>query len=136
MKHYKTPDQSIWAFEPDGSQDHLITPDMTPVSDAALFALRNPPKTPEQIVAEFTAAIQQRLDDFAKTRGYDSILSACTYATSTVPKFAAEGQHCVDARDATWRTCYAILEAVQTGARPMPTLADIEAELPALEWPA
>ena len=93
------------------------------------------PPTPEQLQREFTAAIQQRLDAFAQTRNYDGILSACTYATSTVAKFKAEGQYCVDARDATWSTCYAILGAVQAGTRPMPTLAEIEAELPVLEWP-
>ena len=44
---------------------------------------------------------QKRLDDFAKTRNYDGILSACTYATSEVPKFNAEGVYCVQIRDAT-----------------------------------
>lgn len=94
------------------------------------------PPTPEQLQRNFTAAIQQRLDTFAQTRNYDSILSACTYATSTVAKFKTEGQACVNLRDATWAAAYAILAAVQAGKRPMPTsLADIEADLPALEWP-
>lgn len=66
----------------------------------------------------------------------DNILSACTYATSTVPQFLAEGQYCVQARDATWSAAYAILDAVQAGERPMPgSIADIEDELPALAWP-
>jgi hypothetical protein len=57
--------------------------------------------TPEQIKAEITASTQSRLDTFANTRNYDGILSACTYASSSIPKFANEGQYCVDARDAT-----------------------------------
>ena len=82
------------------------------------------------------AATQARLDDFAQTRNYDSILSACTYATSSVPKFAAEGQAAVNARDATWSALYAVLADVQAGTRPMPTgLADVEPDLPALVWP-
>ena len=32
MKHYQKTDGSIWAFEDDGSQDALITPDMLPVA--------------------------------------------------------------------------------------------------------
>ena len=36
--------------------------------------------SPEEIQAEIVAAAQQRLDDFARTRNYDGILSACTYA--------------------------------------------------------
>ena len=32
MKHFKKPDNTIWAFEEDGSQDHLITADMISIS--------------------------------------------------------------------------------------------------------
>ena len=94
-----------------------------------------PPPTPEQIVAQYTAAVQKHLDDFARTRGYDGILSAATYATSTVPKFKAEGQYAVEARDATWAKCYEVLAAVEAGSRPMSTLDELLAELPVLEWP-
>lgn len=95
------------------------------------------PLTEGQLLANFTAAIQGRLDGFAQTRNYDNILSACTYATSAVAKFNAEGQACVNLRDATWSAAYDILAQVQAGQRPMPvTLADIEADLPALVWPA
>lgn len=86
----------------------------------------------ETIVAQ----TQQRLDNFARTRGYDSILSAATYATSTAVKFAAEGRYCVEARDATWLRLYAILAEVEAGQRSAPNgFADIENELPALVWP-
>ncbi|MDH4449217.1 MAG: hypothetical protein QE265_01325 [Rhodoferax sp.] len=95
-----------------------------------------PPPTQAEIAAAFTADIQQRLDEFARTRNYDNILSACTYATSTVAKFRVEGQACVDLRDATWAAAYTVLDKVQAGKRPMPSgIADIEADLPALEWP-
>jgi hypothetical protein len=90
----------------------------------------------ERIAAEFTGAIQKRLDSFAQQRNYDSILSACTYATSTVAKFKTEGQACVNLRDATWAAAYTILAEVQAGDRPMPaSIADIEADLPAAVWP-
>jgi len=86
--------------------------------------------------AEITKATQQRLDDFARTRNYDGILSLCTYATSTVPKFQAEGQYGVTARDATWAKLYEMLAEVEAGTRPMPNgYADVEPELPVLEWP-
>lgn len=80
--------------------------------------------------------VQDRLDAFAKTRNYDSMLSACTYVTSTVTKFQVEGQYCVEARDATWAALYAMLAEVLSGARPMPGgFAEIESELPVLAWP-
>ena len=94
-----------------------------------------PPPTAEQIIAQYTAGVQKHLDDFARTRNYDSILSAATYATSTVPKFKAEGQYAVEARDATWAKCYEVLAVVEAGSHPMPTLDELLAELPVLTWP-
>jgi hypothetical protein len=95
----------------------------------------NTQKVAEKQTADFVAKVQSRLDAFARTRSYDGILSACTYATSMNPKFAAEGQYCVQARDATWAKCYEILSAVQSGQRPVPTWEELEAELPMLQWP-
>lgn len=93
-------------------------------------------KPPEQVQAEIVEATQQSLDIFARTRSYDGILSACTYATSKVPRFQADGQYCVEARDATWAKLYDMLAEVEAGTRPMPTgYADVEPELPALAWP-
>lgn len=91
----------------------------------------------QAVMGQIVDAVQNRLDTFAATRNYAGILSACTYATSTVPRFASEGQYCVQARDATWARCYEMLDEVIAGTRPMPTgFADIEPELPVLTWPA
>lgn len=89
----------------------------------------------DAVIASYAAAIQQRLDDFVQSRGYDSILSACTYATSVVPRFKSEAQYCVEARDATWAACYAIMGEVQAGQRAMPTLDEVMIQLPELMWP-
>lgn len=100
-------------------------------------------KTPEE-TAEYLSRLQdqiasqtqQRLDQFARTRSYDGILSLCTYATSTVSKFAKEGQYGVDARDATWSALYTMLAEVEAGTRPIPSgFNNIEPELPTLDWP-
>lgn len=89
----------------------------------------------QQLIEQVTTRTQQRLDDFAKTRNYDGILSAATYATSTNPKFQTEGQYAVEARDATWAKLYEILAEVEAGARPAPTsYEEIEPELPVLQW--
>lgn len=95
-----------------------------------------PAKAPEALQAEIVAATQNRLDDFARTRNYDGILSACTYATSSVPKFAAEGQYAVNARDNTWATLYALMDDVMAGQWQMPeSFDDVEPLLPTLTWP-
>jgi len=137
MRHYQKPDGSLWAFADDGSQDGLITEDMVQISPEQLAALRQPaPPTPQEVQARFVASIQARLDAFAQTRAYDGILSACTYVTSSVPRFAADAAYCVAARDGTWSVAYAILADVQAGVRPVPqSMEDIEAELPVLAWP-
>lgn len=90
----------------------------------------------EVVKQTISAQAQDRLDDFARTRNYDGILSACTYATSAVPWFQVEGQYAVQARDATWKKLLEILAEVEAGSRPMPAgYADIETELPSLIWP-
>ena len=94
------------------------------------------PPTPEQIQASIVTATQQRLDDFAKTRNYDGILSACTYAPSLIDRFRLDGVYCVGARDNTWAALYAFMGEVQAGTKPMPTsFADVEPLLPVLSWP-
>lgn len=103
---------------------------------AQFITLAPAPRPAAEVIREIQERTQQRLDDFAKTRLYDGILSACTYADSPTPKFATEGQYCVARRDATWVTLHAIMAAVEAAQRPMPACyAEIEAELPALEWP-
>lgn len=94
-----------------------------------------PEPTFEDLQKQFTDAIQEYLDVFARTRNYDNILSAATYATSTVPRFRIEGQYAVEARDLTWAKSYEILAQVESGQRPMPSLDDVLAELPPLAWP-
>jgi len=85
---------------------------------------------------EYVASVQSMLDAKARERRYDGILSACTYATSLNERFQAEGQACVEWRDAVWARCYDLLGQVNSGTIPQPTLADLLAMLPALEWPA
>ncbi len=90
---------------------------------------------------QFTDAIveraQDRLDSFARTRGYDGILSACTYVASPVPRFKSDAEYCVGARDATWLFLYDYLERVSAGTTPTPmSYGDIEPMLPQLVWPA
>jgi len=90
----------------------------------------------DNLKSSIVSDVQSRLDTFANSRNYDGILSACTYAGSTIPTFQSEGEYCVLARDTTWAALYQIMADVQSGARPAPAnYAEIESELPALVWP-
>ena len=97
----------------------------------------NASSDPGLITENIVIMTQKRLDDFARTRNYDSIVSACTYMGSPVPKFAQEAAYAVEARSLTWAKLYEMLGEVEAGTRPMPTgYSDIEPELPTLQWPA
>lgn len=110
------------------------------VSNGELIAISEPKDpesepTIEEMLKAIVDAIQAHLDEFARTRNYDNILSAASYAVSTVPKFQAEGQYAVAARDLTWAKSYEILVEVENGQRGIPTVEEVMAELPVLAWP-
>lgn len=58
MKYYKDENSVIYAYEEDGSQDEFIG-DKTPVTQAEVDAILNPPLTPEQ---EKAAAEMNKLE--------------------------------------------------------------------------
>ncbi|PZP16500.1 MAG: hypothetical protein DI607_07190 [Sphingomonas hengshuiensis] len=82
--------------------------------------------------------IQAVLDAKARERGYDSLASAVSYVTSTVPAWAAEALVLRDWRDAVWSYALAELAAVQAGTREAPSVATFLAEIRAacpFAWP-
>lgn len=83
----------------------------------------------------FQAEAGKRLDDFAILRGYGSIVSVCTYADSTVPRYAADAARAKLLRDQWWQILNQIVAEVNAGTRPEPaTFDEIASELPALTW--
>lgn len=97
--------------------------------------LSAPPKDPKLLRQEIVEKTQERLDLFAKTRGYDGILSACSYDPSTDVLFKQDAERAVYLRDLTWRTLYAHLEKINTGEAEIPTsFSDVEPLLPELTW--
>ena len=92
-----------------------------------------PVKTPEQITAELTAAVQSHLDSAARAAGYDDIKAACTYADEpAVPQFQAEGQAFRAWRSLVWAKCYEIMADVLARSRAVPTADELIGELPKL----
>lgn len=88
------------------------------------------PPTLEQSIATIKAAVQQYLDTEARARRYNDITSAVSYDGDPDPTFAAEGSAFKAWRSAVWCHCIGVLEAVNAGARAVPTAADLIAELP------
>ena len=61
MKYYKDTKNNVFAYEDDGSQDHLIGDKVLMTVDE-VEAHTNPPKTAEQLKAEAQAGAQAYLD--------------------------------------------------------------------------
>lgn len=87
----------------------------------------------KRAIAVYMAAIQTHLDAGARDRGYDSILSACSYASAPGP-FQSEGVAYAAWRSAVWTHGYAVLDAVQAGGV-APTIEELLSGLPVLALP-
>ena len=77
-------------------------------------------------------AIQQMLDASSATRGYDSIISECSYASST-STFGEEAQLTVNWRDSVWTYVFQAQADIKAGDRTEPTLSELLDELPERE---
>jgi hypothetical protein len=96
----------------------------------------NPARRRDVQVAAITAAVQAELDRRARDRGYDSIVSACSYAAQPAgAPFQAEGAAFLQWRSDVWSQAYATLADAETGARQMPTPEQAVAQMPALVLP-
>lgn len=89
------------------------------------------PPTPEELVANYTAAIERHVEDQARSMGYSSALSLATHVASTVPAWKAEAEAFVAWRDAVWVSALAQLEAAQQ-TQTVPDLEDVIASLPVM----
>lgn len=101
-------------------------------ADEETFIPREP--TAEEIKQMLIDGTQNYMDEVAQTRGYDSILSACSYISTGVERFDAEGAEARKWRSAVWQYCYDQLDLVLEGKRSIPTLEELIEELPKIDW--
>lgn len=104
----------------------------------AWLAMGNAPSAyvpPAPTQQDYAAAISWHFNATAQARGYDSEDRLVGYASSTNVTWQQEALIFIAWRDAVWAYAYAELALVQSGARPQPTVAELVAELPAIQWP-
>lgn len=142
----------MYAYSNNGNTMRAVEADWTPLAGETFFDHR---LTEDELLAAFpgraealaaetlertrktlTDAMQAHLDQTAQTRGYDGILSLCSYATSQNARFGPEGQAGVTFRDAVWAYGYQIIAEIQAGTRPVPSAAELVGALPSIVWPA
>lgn len=97
--------------------------------------------TPEELAQAFelrkqkvVGSVQLYLDENARARGYDNIFTCISYVTSGSPTFNAEALAAAAWRDEVWLYCHEVLADVEVGGRPEPTVEEILAELPVINW--
>lgn len=85
-----------------------------------------------QLKASIVTAVQAHLDREAQSKGYDSIISATSYA-GYPNDFQAEGIAFGTWRADVWKYCYQQLAEIESGGRPIiPTVEEFITELPTL----
>lgn len=85
--------------------------------------------------AAYTAAVDDRVTQTARARGYNGAESLASYVASTNPTWAAEAQAFVAWRDAVWTYALSVMAQVQAGVVPLPALDDFLTDVPAIIWP-
>jgi hypothetical protein len=132
--HYKDSKNVVYWLDPQDDPVKWLPADCVPISDAEAAALRKanaPVPTTQQVLDAYSNAVTGQLNTFAHTWGYDSIVSAASYAASTNAKFKAEALALIAWRDAVW----AFVEAAAADATAAPTLDGIPAFLTTLPPP-
>jgi len=87
----------------------------------------------ERAKVQLEQAVQVHLDATARARGYDSILSACSYA-SAPNRFQMESQAFIEWRSACWDMAFQVQQEVAEGTRPVPTEEELISLLPVFEF--
>lgn len=90
-----------------------------------------PLPTFEEVLAAVTPGVQAWMDGVVQQKGYDSVVSCATYATSGVAGFKADADAVVAWRDAVWTAAYAWRDGLG-GQLPqeLPSIEDVIAQLP------
>ena len=82
----------------------------------------------------YESAVDELLKNTANARGYDSAYTCLSYMNSTNPTWKAEAEVFNRWRDSVWLKCHEILNAVNAGTRPVPSIEELVSELPQIDW--
>lgn len=93
-----------------------------------------PAPTPEAIIKGYENAVQSHLDSTAQSRGYDNTYTCLSYLSSTDEKWKRESNAFNVWRDAVWNKCHEVLNAFMAGEITQPTIEELIAMLPEMDW--
>lgn len=93
-----------------------------------------PEPTTEEIITGYENAVQAHLDQTAQSRGYDNTYTCLSYLSSTDEIWHRESNAFNAWRDQVWRKCHEIMNAALAGEIEPPTVEELIAQLPAIDW--
>ena len=108
--------------------------ELSPAEEAEITAAQYEGLNAPPTVSDYVAAMEALYDTKAKERRYDNRLTCALRAGYPGP-FQAEGQAFAIWMDNCNALGYQIMDEVLAGQRPVPTVPELIAELPGLEWP-
>lgn len=98
------------------------------------YAPEKPAPTTEEILKDYEDAVQAHLDKTAQSRDYDNTYTCLSYLSSTDETWYRES-HAFNAwRDQVWRKCHEIMNAAVAGEIAPPTVEELIAMLPEINW--
>lgn len=83
----------------------------------------------DKATLKFESSIQNYLNSEARAKGYDDIVSACSYAATT-NAFQNESISFLNWRAAVWDYCYQLLANIKEGTAQIPTFEALISALP------
>ena len=87
-------------------------------------------------VSDGTPALAKYIDSVAQQRQYTDAVSCASYVTSTNAAWAAQAVAFIAWRDTVYDYVITQEALMASGARPVPTFAEFETELPVIVWPS
>ena len=88
---------------------------------------------PPPTLADFDAAMEEHLRTEREARGYTT-REPDAYINSSVPRWAQDARDWVAHRDGVMAYALALINAVESGQRQPPTMAEFKAGLPTITW--
>lgn len=98
------------------------------------YAPEKPAPTTEEILKGYEDAVQNHLDKTAQSRDYDNTYTCLSYLSSTDEVWRRESNAFNAWRDSVWRKCHEIMNAALEGAVQPPTVEELIAQLPVIDW--
>lgn len=107
---------------------------LQPLADGGYVIVAKPAASHDEIKRMYEDAVQEHLDSTARSRSYDNTYTCLSYLNSTNEVWKREANAFNVWRDSVWTKCHEILNAVMSGQIEQPTVADVIAQLPAIDW--